>query len=84
MTDLHPREQHQAQRTIQQVVDEVAAEHAGDDVAVVRAALALALGRAGLPEQPEKWVSDAAAEISAERRLVVDRELRDEDDPHRR
>jgi hypothetical protein len=83
MTDLEPHVQDQAQQKIQQIVDSVAAEHRGDDVAVVRAALARALDEAGLPEQPEKWVSDTGAEIASGRRLVVDRALREEDDPHR-
>jgi uncharacterized protein YbjT (DUF2867 family) len=50
---------------------------------VARAALARALEEAGLPEQPEKWVSDAGAEIAAGRRIIVDRTIRDEDDPRR-
>jgi hypothetical protein len=83
VTDLNPRAQHEAQATIQQVVDELAARHGGDDVDLVRAALAERLAGAGLPEQPEKWVSDTAAEITAGRRLVVDRTRRDEDDPGR-
>jgi hypothetical protein len=83
MTDLEPHVQDQAQQRIQQVIDQVAADHRGDDVEVVRAALARALEEAGLPEQPEKWVSDTGAEIASGRRLVVDRARRDEDDPHR-
>ena len=84
VTDLNPRVQQQAQETIQQVVNEVAAEHAGRDPELVRTALAERLAAAGLPEQPQKWVSDTANEIAAGRRLVVDRALRDEDDPGRR
>ena len=84
MTDLEPHVQDQAQQRIQQIVDRVAAEHQGDDVEVVRSALARALEEAGLPEQPEKWVSDTGAEIASGRRLVIDRGIREEDDPHRR
>jgi hypothetical protein len=83
MTDLDPQVQDEAQRRIQQVVDHVAAQHHGDDVDVARAALASALEEAGLPEQPEKWVSDTGAEIAAGRRVVVDRTIRDEDDTRR-
>jgi hypothetical protein len=83
VTDLNPRAQHEAQATIQQVVDELAAQHGGDGVELVRAALAERLAGAGLPEQPEKWMSDTAAESTAGRRLVVDRTRRDEDDPGR-
>jgi hypothetical protein len=83
MTDLEPEAQDEAQQRIQQVVDQVAAQHQGDDVEATRAALARALEEAGLPEQPEKWVSDTGAEIAAGRRVVVDRAIRDEDDPRR-
>jgi hypothetical protein len=84
MTDLEPGVQAEAQQRIQQVVDQVAAQYTGDDVEEARGVLARALEEAGLPEQPEKWVSDTAAEITAGRRLVVDRTIRDEDDPRRR
>jgi hypothetical protein len=84
MTDLEPRVQDEAQQRIQEIVDRVAAQHQGDDVEVVREALARALAEAGLPEQPEKWVSDTGGEIASGRRLVVDRAIRDEQDPHRR
>jgi hypothetical protein len=83
VTDLNPREQQQAQETIQQIVDEVTNEHSGQDPELVRAALAERIAAAGLPEQPEKWVADTAAEIAGGRRLVVDRALRDDDDPDR-
>jgi hypothetical protein len=84
VTDLNPRVQQQAQETIQDVVDAVANQHSGQDPDLVRAALADQLAAAGLPEQPEKWISDTADEIAAGRRLVVDRALRDDDDPNRR
>jgi hypothetical protein len=84
VTDLNPRVQQQAQETIQQIADEVANEHSGQDPELVRAALAERLAAAGIPEQPEKWVTDTAGEIAAGRRLVVDRALREDDDPDRR
>jgi hypothetical protein len=83
VTDLNPRAQQQAQETVQAVVDAVANEHSGHDPEVVRAALTDGLAAAGLPPQPEKWISDAADEIAGGRRLVADRALRD-DDPDRR
>ena len=83
MTDIDPHAQQRAQETIQQVVDGVAAEHGGRDADLVRAALAERLAAAGLPEQPETWVSDTADEIAGGRRLVVDRTARDEVDPAR-
>jgi hypothetical protein len=84
VTDLNPRVQQQAQETIQDVVDAVTNEHSGQDPEVIRAALADRLAAAGVPEQPEKWISDTADEIAGGRRLVVDRALRDDDDPDRR
>jgi hypothetical protein len=81
--DVKPREQNQAQATIQQIIDRMGPEYAGADVEQVRAVLARAIADAGLPEQPEKFVLDAAAEISAGRSLVMDRRVRDEDDPRR-
>jgi hypothetical protein len=75
--------QQQAQVTIQEIVDRFAGTHAGEDPEVTRAALAEAIADAGLPEQPEKWVSDTATEIAAGRQIVVDRNRRDEDDPRR-
>ena len=84
MTDLNPRAQQLSQETVQAVVDDVASKHGGEDPDVVRAALADRLAAAGLPPQPEKWISDAADEIAGGRRLVVDRALRNDDDPDRR
>jgi hypothetical protein len=84
MTDLNPRVQQQAQVSIQAVVDAVTNEHSGQDPQLIRAALTDGLAAAGLPEQPEKWVADTADEIAGGRRLVVDRSLRDDDDPARR
>jgi hypothetical protein len=81
VTDLNPRAQQQAQETVQQIADEVANEHGGQDPELVRAALADRLAAAGLPEQPETWVADMADEIAGGRRVVIDRALRDDDDP---
>ena len=83
MTDLNPKVQQQAQGTIQGIVERMSAENAGDDVEQVRAELARAIAAAGLPEQPEKWVTDTAAEIVAGRPVIVDRAVRDEEDPRR-
>jgi hypothetical protein len=83
MTDLNPHVQQQAQVTLQEIVQRLAATHRGGDPEATRAALGEAIRDAGLPEQPEKWVSDTADEITAGRTLVVDRNRRDEDDPAR-
>jgi hypothetical protein len=83
MTDLNPQVQQQAQGTIQEIVERLSAGHAGDDVEHVQAELTRELSAAGLPEQPEKWVRDTAAEIAAGRTIVVDRAVREEDDPRR-
>ena len=68
--------QAQRQARLQEVVDRVAAQYTGADVEVTRTALTQAIADAGLPEQPEKWVGDAGAEIAAGRALVVDRHER--------
>jgi hypothetical protein len=81
--DPEPGVQHEAQVTIQEIVDQLASTHAGEDPDVVRAALARSIADAGLPEQPEKWVRDTATEVSAGRQVVIDRTRRDEDDPRR-
>ncbi len=81
--DADPLVQHEAQVTIQDIVDGLAATHRGEDPDVARAALAQAIADAGLPEQPEKWVRDTATEVVAGRQVVIDRTRRDEDDPRR-
>jgi predicted subunit of tRNA(5-methylaminomethyl-2-thiouridylate) methyltransferase len=81
--DPDPGVQHAAQVTIQEIVDRLATTHRGEDPEVTRAALAQAIADAGLPEQPEKWVSDTATEVAAGRQVVIDRTRRDEDDPRR-
>ena len=83
MTDLNPHVQQQAQVTIQEIVDRLTTTHRGEDQDATRAALARAIEDAGLPEQPEKFVRDTAAEVVAGRQLVIDRTRRDEDDPRR-
>ncbi len=82
-TDPEPGVQHEAQVTIQEIVDRLASTHSGEDPDVVRSALAQAVADAGLPEQPEKWVRDTATEVAAGRQMVIDRTRRDEDDPRR-
>jgi predicted subunit of tRNA(5-methylaminomethyl-2-thiouridylate) methyltransferase len=81
--DPDPGVQHEAQVTIQEIVDRLAVTHRGEDPDVARAALEQAIADAGLPEQPEKFVRDTAAEVVAGRQLVIDRTRRDEDDPRR-
>jgi predicted subunit of tRNA(5-methylaminomethyl-2-thiouridylate) methyltransferase len=81
--DPDPIMQHEAQVSIQEIVDRLAVTHRGEDPDVTRAALAQAIADAGLPEQPEKWVRDTATEVSAGRQIVVDRTRRDQDDPAR-
>jgi len=81
--DPDPLVQHEAQVTIQDIVDRLAATHRGEDPDVARDALAQAIADAGLPEQPEKWVRDTATEVVAGRQVVIDRTRRDQDDPRR-
>ena len=81
--DPEPGVQHEAQVTIQEIIDRLAVTHRGEDPDVARAALEQAIADAGLPEQPEKFVRDTAAEVVAGRQLVIDRTRRDEDDPRR-
>lgn len=57
---------------IQRVLDRLANEHAGADPARVRELLVRRLNEAGAPTGAHKWLSEAAADISVGRRLVVD------------
>jgi ABC-type glutathione transport system ATPase component len=82
-TDPDPGAQHEAQVTIQEIIDRLATTHRGEDPDAIRAALAQAIADAGLPEQPEKFVRDTAAELSAGRQVIIDRNRRDADDPAR-
>ena len=83
MTDLNPQVQQDTQAAIQEVVDRLAVTHRGAEPDDTRAALDQAFAAAGIPEQPEKWMRDTAAEIVAGRALIVDRARRDQDDPAR-
>lgn len=72
----NPEDRAAAMVQLQSIVDRLTGEYAGNgDQIPVRAALEEAIGTAGLPEQPEKWVSDTAAEIAAGRTVVVDRRI---------
>ncbi len=75
MTEQDPVGQRDAQAQLQQIADQVRARHGGDEVGIVRDDLTRSISAAGLPEQPEKWVGDLAAEISAGREMVIDRRL---------
>jgi hypothetical protein len=75
MPEDAPQEQHERQQLLQRITAQVIADHSGDDVDVVRDALAGSIAEHGFPEQPQKWVDDTAAEISQGRHVVVDREL---------
>lgn len=75
MPEPAPEAQHDRQVLLQQIVSEVHAEHAGEDVDVVREALSGRIAERGFPEQPQKWVDDTAGEVSQGRHVVVDREL---------
>jgi hypothetical protein len=75
MTEQDPVGQRDAQAQLQQIADQVRARHGGAEVGIVRGELEQRIAAAGFPEQPEKWVHDLAAEISAQRDMVVDRRL---------
>ena len=80
-TDEDPAGQQSIQARIQQIVSQVAQDVGGnDDARVARERIEAGLAAAGIPEQPEKWVGDTAAEIAAGRGVVVDRR---EDGPMR-
>src|SRR3954469_5487706 len=67
MTDLNPKAQDAAQKTLQEIADRMLPEYAGADVERTRQALVEAIAAAGLPEQPPEWVTDTRAESSARR-----------------
>lgn len=70
-----PADPKDRQAFIQRLVTTVRAEHYGDELDVVEAALSRAIEDSGLPEQPHKWIGDTAAEIASGRHVVVDRHL---------
>ena len=74
-TILAPADPKDRQEFIQRLVTTVRAEHYGDDLDVVEAALSRAIEVSGLPEQPHMWIGATAAEISSGRHVVVDRHL---------
>jgi hypothetical protein len=75
-TENHPREQQDAQVTIQHIVDAVVDEVGGGrDAEAARERLEAGIAAGGLPPQPESWVRNTAAEIAAGRVVVVDRRL---------
>lgn len=57
---------------IQRVLDGLANEHAGTDPGRVRELLVQRLNETGAPTGAHTWLTEAAADISAGRRLVVD------------
>jgi hypothetical protein len=71
MSEEHPEEIGAVQHTLQQIVLSLTRTHRDEPVEEVRRALTGAIDAAGIPEQPEKWVTDAAADISAGRLLVM-------------
>jgi hypothetical protein len=66
---------------MQEVVDRLTRRHAGDDPVAVRSVLEHDLEAAGVHTSSEKWLGDAAVEIAAGRRLVVDGRQGLRDDP---
>jgi hypothetical protein len=71
-----PADPKERQAFIQSLVAEVSEEHTGGDLAAAEAALSSKIQASGLPEQPQKWVTDTASEIVEGRHVVVDRHLR--------
>jgi len=75
-TEDHPREQQDAQVTIQHIVEGVVDEvGGGGDPEATRERLEAGIAAGGLPPQPESWLRNTAAEIAAGRVVVVDRRL---------
>lgn len=70
-----PSDPKERQKFIQSLVSEVTERFSGEPLDVIVAALSQRIAAAGLPQQPEKWVSDTASEISDGRHVVVDRHL---------
>ncbi|MFP5347238.1 MAG: hypothetical protein ACLGIA_09435 [Actinomycetes bacterium] len=71
MAEEHPEEVDAVQHKLQQILLSVARTHTRAPVAEVRQVLSMAIEAAGIPEQPQKWLSDAAGDISAGRLLVL-------------
>ena len=75
MSEQDPGVQRQRQALLQDVVRVVTEAHAGEDVEVVRAALAREMAAAGIPEQPPVWFESTVDEIVEGRHVIVDRHL---------
>ena len=73
MSEQDPGVQHNRQALLQDVVRRVTDAHSGDDVHVVREALARTMAEAGIPEQPPVWFESTVDEIVEGRHVVVDR-----------
>ena len=75
-TEDHPREQQDAQASIQNVVDAVAGEVGGGrDAAAARERLEAGIAALGLPPQPEGWVRSTAEAIADGQVVIADRRL---------
>ncbi len=70
-----PADPRERQAFIQSMVAEVTERFSGEHLDVVIEALSQRIAASGLPEQPIKWVTDTAAEITEGRHVVVDRHL---------
>jgi hypothetical protein len=73
--ELDPSVQQSHQQLVQAVVADVTEQHSGEDLDTVLSALSRGLADAGVPPQPEKWLTDTASEIAEGRHVVVDRHL---------
>lgn len=70
-----PADPQERQEFIQSMVAEVTERFSGEPLEVVIEALSQRIAASGLPEQPIKWVTDTASEITEGRHVVVDRHL---------
>jgi hypothetical protein len=70
--DVEQGERRDIQATIQDVLDVLAREMAGDSVEDVIVAINRRLAGVGVPEQPHRWVRSTAERISTGRPTVAD------------